>query len=207
MEIKFVTGEEINDRASAKMSAFCFHAGAQHPLARMPRINEAFRYRGAYTKTPAVVGRSQEAGGKWSFYSLDVPEGTLLDFMALTKPSSGFRSMGHLLARVREGAALIRARVYLLGLPNSSTRYIDIEGNIDILTLSEAEVLGANIKSTYSSLYSEDARDDAFSITELIPAVKAAKITMKEVVIGGESVTILKAKRRARKFRKTTTNE
>lgn len=187
MLIQCTTGFENFSNGSAKAHVFVV------PTARMlgKELHISIAAKGAYaglrkvgveTRQPAAPNLRRELG-EWTTTSYEVPEGMILKvFGNRSSGWGGVRVMANQFLRVRSDAALRRVSVVLSGNPQASLSRAHIEGRFDLVTLSEALLVGVTVPPSFRPAFDESMQRRAFEYQEVSPEMRSVAVAETRVV-------------------------
>jgi hypothetical protein len=187
MLIQCTTGFENFSTSSAKAHVFVV------PTARMlgKEMHIAVACKGVYpglrkvgleTKQPAAPGLRRELG-EWTTASYEVPEGMLLKVFGTRSGGWGSqRVMSNQFIRVRADAAMRRINVILTGNERAALARASIEGRFDLVTLSEALLMGVAVPPSFRPGFDEAMQRRAFEYHEVEPELRSVAVAQTRVV-------------------------
>ena len=208
MLITITFGNENFQRSNSKYQLFgvaCGQIGGWDPVQKhlwmLDCQDGLISQHGAQTKVDAAPGYKAEFG-KWTTRQYQVPEGLLIKLYGkrkLAEMVSGRETQACMFLQVREGAPLIRVTARLTGDERANSHTITMfEGRADILTLDEAQALGARLPRHQREQFADYNVETLYSVRVLSPETEGRVVPQAREIENtqGERVRVTVPRRR-----------
>lgn len=124
-----------------------------------------------------------DAAGFFNQTTYDIPEGVLLKVFASKKPqASSQQRTGSLFLLAREHGPLQRVEVVLNDHPGATVTRCHVEGRFDILSLEDAEALGARVLPLNRRQFFAESVKGLLTRRQIAPELKAKTVVKTKVV-------------------------
>ena len=143
---------------------------------------------------PSVLGMPQDIAGVFATTTFQVNDGVIMKLAA--KRRAGLRrtmSSATLFIRTRASAAAQSIRLRPVGLANVTFNYLEVMGNFDIISLAEAESLGARVSQATRVLSEQRNVDGLLEFTVIAPETEAPVVGQ---IIEGADAPLMTVQRR-----------
>lgn len=195
-------GAENGSRSEAKLTPIVHptNGGDGVHIASLPLV-------GPLRTFAARSGLSTEEGGKWSQGTYSLEEGTIIRLTFWRKPSFGLPVNSSMLIRMRATGPFHKVACRFLNNPDSVLPVGNVSGRFDIITLADAQGMGAMIPGYLKRQFTDTEQQEAFTITveekEIAPKANVASVVYRNEEGQEEVRLVRKQVRRIRVAGKT----